>query len=256
VQTSEIKTFSKNQWKKKARTGPKLNSEKANLGVKTQVGYGKNYYKYDNGAKFYRLNKINEREKSFSSERKYFVHLKRISSCLNLKESARQRAATLIRQYREEVGSTRKREVVAAAAIHIATREKDNTIPVKKIADTADLEGVKISRTYKKMLKELDIGYIEFKISDVVLRYADKLDLEKELYPKIYSCAREMDGKQVTMGKARRTIAAAVIYLVCKEYSERDISQRDVSCIMNSTTTQTFRDRINEVSEELDIEYP
>ena len=172
--------------------------------------------------------------------------LNRLADTLHLPNSVREKAAIIYRRALEE--DLIKGRTIAgfvAASLYAACRQSRIPRSLQEGSEASTRDHKDVSRTYRFLLRELDLKMpIDYPMK-FVPRIASQMDVSRKtdrLTVEILQVARE---KKVLIGKDPRGIAAAALYIACKMNDER-CTQKDIAKAAE-TTEVTLRNRLRDL---------
>ncbi len=242
---------------KKGRGGAPLSMQKFDKGMITNVGEISDIYKLKTGQtrKFLRLKKWQERV-STSIERNLrlaMAELRRVASFLNLPNVVRDEASRIY-NFVLQRGLVRGRsmESVIAACIYAACRSYSIPRTLDEIANASDVERKEIGRTYRFIIRKMDIKVKPSSPKDYISRFASILHLSPKTQNQALKILRKADVSELTSGRGPAGIAAAALYVSALLNDEKK-TQREVADVAGITEV-TIRNRYKELIEKLGIE--
>jgi transcription initiation factor TFIIB len=247
--------FDKND--KKGRGGAPLSMQKFDSGLTTNVGEISDIYRLESGQtrKFLRLKKWQERV-STSIERNLrlaMAELRRVSSFLNLPSVVREESSRVYRFVLQR-GLVRGRsmESVIAACIYAACRSYNIPRTLDEIAAASDVARKEIGRTYRFIIRKLNIKVKPSSPKDYVSRFSSILHLSPKSQNEALKILKKADISELTSGRGPAGIAAAALYVAALMNDEKK-TQREVADVAGITEV-TIRNRYKELIDRLGIE--
>ena len=237
---------------KKSRVGSPITRQRHDKGLTTTIG---NDTKDANGnlisgqkrAQVNRLKKWNKRASADAKERGVrtgLTEIKRIGSSLGLSETVHETAAMIFRQAcQRDLLLGRAIETVAAASVYIASRRCDmprtpeEFYPVCQTAEhlTEEEKQNRFNRTYKYLIRELNLGVSPADPAKYINRFVDNLPIENS--ERLNQKAKEVistAGPGIRSGTAPSSISAAAIYAASLIIGER-VTQKEIAEATNTT---------------------
>lgn len=243
--------------KKRGRGGAPIDMQKFDKGLTTNVGEISDIYKLDSGQtrKFLRLKKWQERV-STSIERNLRLamsELRRVASFLNLPTVVRDEASRVY-NFVLQRGLVRGRsmESVIAACIYSACRSYNIPRTLDEIANASDIERKEIGRTYRFIIRKLNIRVTPSAPKDYISRFSSILHLSPKTQNDAIKTLKRAETAELTSGRGPAGIAAAALYVAALLNSEKK-TQREVADVAGITEV-TIRNRYKELLERLDLE--
>ncbi|MFH1501038.1 MAG: TFIIB-type zinc ribbon-containing protein [archaeon] len=241
---------------KKGRGGAPMSMQKFDKGLTTNVGEISDIYKLETGQtrKFLRLKKWQERV-STSIERNLrlaMAELRRVASFLNLPSVVRDEASRVY-NYVLQRGLVRGRsmESVIAACIYAACRSYNIPRTLDEIANASDVERKEIGRTYRFIVRKLNIKVTPSSPKDYISRFASILHLSPKTQNEALRILKKADISELTSGRGPAGIAAAALYVAALMNDEKK-TQREVADVAGITEV-TIRNRYKELIDRLDL---
>ncbi len=171
------------------------------------------------------------------------AELDRMSALLHIPGSIKERSALLYRKaLKMDLIRGRSIDAFVAASIYATCRMERLPRPLKQISAASTREHSEIARTYRLMLREMDLKMPIDDPMKFVPSIASKLNLRRDTETHaidILRKARELHGLS---GKDPRGIAAASLYKACLEKNDRRV-QKEVAEAAG-TTEVTLRNRL------------
>lgn len=191
--------------------------------------------KYDNRSKF---DETWRRNLSIA-----MAELDRMTTALHLPQNIKEQAALLYRRaLKLDLIRGRSIDAFVAATIYAACRQNRVPRPLKEISKLSHREHSEIARTYRLLLKELNLkmpidGPMKF-----IPSIAAKLKLRRDTEQLAVDILRRARNRNGLSGKDPRGLAAAALYMACNLNEDRRI-QKDVAEAAG-TTEVTLRNRL------------
>ncbi|HLD37335.1 MAG TPA: TFIIB-type zinc ribbon-containing protein [Candidatus Nanoarchaeia archaeon] len=243
--------------KKRGRGGAPIDMQKFDKGLTTNVGEISDIYKLESGQtrKFLRLKKWQERV-STSIERNLRLamsELRRVASFLNLPTVVRDEASRIY-NFVLQRGLVRGRsmESVIAACIYSACRSYNIPRTLDEIANASDVERKEIGRTYRFIIRKLNIKVTPSAPKDYIARFASILHLSPKTQNDAIKTLKRAESSELTSGRGPAGIAAAALYVAALLNNEKK-TQREVADVAGITEV-TIRNRYKELLEKLNLE--
>ena len=218
-----------------------------------------------------RLSKWQERSRVRSSiERnlaRAMTELDRLADKLNIppptKSPVREIAAVFYRKILDR-GLVRGRSIngMVPACLYVACREAGILRTLQEIADASLVDKKVIARCYRLILKELNKKMPSVSPISCVSKIAEKIGISQKTQGRAVELIRQAKEKKYGSGKDARSLAAAALYIACRENKEqkkgrfgnpvRDITQKDIADNAGLTEV-TIRNRYKDLEKLLDI---
>ncbi len=242
---------------KRGRGGAPLSMQKFDKGLTTNVGEISDIYKLEGGQarKFLRLKKWQERV-STSIERNLrlaMAELRRVASFLNLPVVVRDESSRVY-SFVLQRGLVRGRsmESVIAACIYAACRSYNIPRTLDEIANASDVERKEIGRTYRFIIRKLQIKVTPSSPKDYTSRFASILNLSPKTQNDSIKLLKKAEISELTSGRGPAGIAAAALYVAALLNNEKR-TQREVADVAGITEV-TIRNRYKELLDRLHLE--
>ena len=242
---------------KKGRGGAPMSMQKFDKGLTTNVGEISDIYKLEPGQtrKFLRLKKWQERV-STSIERNLrlaMAELRVIASYLTLPNVVRDEASRIY-NFVLQRGLVRGRsmESVIAACLYAACRSYNIPRTLDEMATASDVERKEIGRTYRFIIRKLQIKVKQSSPKDYVSRFSSVLKLSPRTQNDALRVLKRAEEVELTSGRGPAGIAAAALYVAALINDEKK-TQREVADIAGITEV-TIRNRYKELIEKLNLE--
>lgn len=242
---------------KKGRGGAPISMQKFDQGLTTNVGEISDIYKLEPKAtrKFLRLKKWQERV-STSIERNLrlaMAELRVISSYLDLPNVIKDEASRIYKFVLQR-GMVRGRsmESVIAACLYAACRSYNIPRTLDEMATASDVERKEIGRTYRFIIRKLQIKVKQSSPKDYISRFSSVLKLSPATQNDALEILDNARDVELTSGRGPAGIAAAALYVAALMNDEKK-TQREVADIAGITEV-TIRNRYKELIERLKLE--
>jgi transcription initiation factor TFIIB len=237
--------------KKRGRAGAPLSLQKFDMGLSTSVGKNIDLYRLATEKKmkkFFRLKKWQERV-STSIERNLrlaLAELTRISSYLNLPNIIRDEAARLYNLVIQKgIIRGRNMESVVAACIYSACRTYGIPRTLDEIAEATNVTRKEIGRTYRFIVRKLEMKVRPSSPIDYVTRFGSLLKLSPKIQQDAIKILKRNEISELTSGRGPAGIAAAALYISALLHDERR-TQREIADVAGVTEV-TIRNRYKEL---------
>ena len=242
---------------KKGRGGAPISIQKFDKGLTTNVGEISDIYRLEpkQTRKFLRLKKWQERV-STSIERNLrlaMAELRVISSYLNLPNVIKDEASRIYNHVLQR-GLVRGRsmESVIAACLYAACRSYNIPRTLDEMATASDVERKEIGRTYRFIIRKMQIKVKQSSPKDYISRFSSVLHLSPKTQNDALKILDQAKDVELTSGRGPAGIAAAALYVAALINDEKK-TQREVADIAGITEV-TIRNRYKELIERLDLE--
>jgi len=171
------------------------------------------------------------------------AELDRLSTALHIPKNVKEHAALIYRKaLREDLIRGRSIDAFVAASLYAACRFLKVPRPLKNMSKASTREHSEVSRSYRLLLRELNLKMPVDDPMKFVPGIAAKLKLRHDTERHAIDILRKAREKQGLSGKDPRGIAAAALYMACIENEDKRI-QKDVAAAAG-TTEVTLRNRL------------
>jgi transcription initiation factor TFIIB len=179
-----------------------------------------------------------------------FHELDRLKDKLGLSDAIVEKTAYIYRKAQER-RLTRGRSVasILAAAIYIACRELGAQRTLDDVCKSADVKRKDLSRSYRKLILELDIKVPLPDPMKCITKIANKANLSEKITRMAMSTMNELIQKELSAGKDPMGLAATVLYQSCLTNHE-GVTQKDIADAAGVTEV-TIRNRLNDLRNKL-----
>ena len=259
----EYRIFSLQEGKSRRRVGSGYNINIHDRGLSTIIsgnrdGKGK-LLDEETRYKMYRLKRHDNHSKVLKTHSinlsVALSEIDRMSSILDISDIARKNAAFLYRKILDK-GLTRGRSIDAfvAACVYAACRITKIPRPLNQVSRASKSSKSEVATSYRLLIKELNLkppvdGPYKF-----IPGIASKLGISLKTERLAIDILKKADERNELVGKNPRGMAAAALYMACKEVDER-LVQREVSQAAG-TSEVTVRNRMRGIRvalEQLDV---
>lgn len=194
-----------------------------------------------------RLRKYDNRSKFDDTWRRNLsiamAELDRMSALLHIPGSIKERSALLYRKtLRMDLIRGRSIDAFVAASIYATCRLERLPRPLKQISAASTREHSEIARTYRLMLREMNLKMPIDDPMKFVPSIASKLNLRRDTETHAIEILRKARKLHGLSGKEPRGIAAASLYKACLEKNDKRV-QKEVAEAAG-TTEVTLRNRL------------
>jgi transcription initiation factor TFIIB len=181
-----------------------------------------------------------------------FNELDTLKDKLGLPDAVFQKAAYIYRKAQAR-GLVRGRSIssVLAASIYIACREAGISKTLKDIVAASNISRKNISKTYRKLLVELDYKVPVFDPKKCIARVANNANLSEKTKHQALYIMNEVAEKEISVGKNPMGLAATVLYASCVKTGENK-AQKDIAEAA-SVTEVTLRNRLKDLKSKIEL---
>jgi len=253
----EWRTFDSPTESVRARTGAPTRYAKLNKGMGTMIGRtGKdlkgNKLSPESRAQMYRLVKWQRRSGVSSSMQRNLsvalTELRRIASYLMIPENIVEEAAFIYRKAVEK-GLIRGRriEAVVAAVLYAVCRKHNTPRTLGEFSEATNMTKKEVGRTYRFMVRELNLAVPLNNPMHYVSRFASELGLSGSVQEKSREILKKAMKKGLVSGRGPQGLAAAAVYLGALIEGQKR-TQKEVAQVAGVTEV-TIRNRCREIKE-------
>jgi transcription initiation factor TFIIB len=238
---------------KKSRVGTPVTYLEPKIGsdIRKQDIYGLDW---NDKKKFMRL-RTWQRRTSSSIERNLDLalsELKRVSSVLELPSSVEEESARIYTNALHK-GLIRGRgiEKIVLGAVHAACRLFEIPKTLKEISNVSGMEKKEIAKSYRFLVKNLNLKIIPQDPNNFVTKFCNELGLSTKTQMKAVELIEKAKKNKIVSGKNPQAIAIAAIYAASKIAREKKM-QYEMAKVANITEV-TLRNRFSEIVDGLKI---
>ncbi|MFB6305361.1 MAG: transcription initiation factor IIB family protein [Haloferacaceae archaeon] len=253
----EWRAFDASERDSKARVGAPTTNMMHDKGLSTNIGwqnkdaYGKTLSSSQR-EKMQRLRTWNERFRTRDSKERNLKQalgeIDRMASALGLPENVRETASVIYRRaLDEDLLPGRSIEGVATSALYAAARQAGNPRSLDEIANVSRVEKDETARTYRYIIRELNLEVQPADPESYVPRFVSDLGLSDEVERGARRLLREAKGTDILSGKSPVGLAASAVYAAALLANE-SVTQSEVSEVANVSEV-TIRNRYRELLE-------
>jgi transcription initiation factor TFIIB len=253
----EWRAFDSKEKDEKSRVGAPTTNMMHDKGLSTNIGwqdkdaYG-NSLSSRQREKMQRLRTWNERFRTRDSKERNLKQalgeIDRMASALGLPESVRETASVIYRRaLDEDLLPGRSIEGVATASLYAAARQAGNPRSLDEIDAVSRVERDEVARTYRYIVRELNLEIQPADPESYVPRFASDLDLTEEVERRARELLQTAKKEGVHSGKSPVGLAAAAVYAASLLANEK-VTQSEVSEVANISEV-TIRNRYHELLE-------
>jgi transcription initiation factor TFIIB len=171
------------------------------------------------------------------------AELDRLVVNLHIPKNIKEQSAILYRRaLKKDLIRGRSIDAFVAASLYAACRQNNIPRTLKKVAAESTRDYSEVARTYRLMLRELELKMPIDDPMKFVSSIASKLEVKRETELHAIKILRKAKERQALSGKDPRGLAAAALYMACVENDDRRI-QKDVAAAAG-TTEVTLRNRL------------
>ncbi|WP_246987929.1 transcription initiation factor IIB [Halorientalis marina] len=253
----EWRAFDASEKDEKSRVGAPTTNMMHDKGLSTNIGwqdkdaYG-NSLSSRQREKMQRLRTWNERFRTRDSKERNLKQalgeIDRMASALGLPENVRETASVIYRRaLDEDLLPGRSIEGVATASLYAAARQAGTPRSLDEIDAVSRVDKDEIARTYRYVVRELNLEIQPADPESYVPRFASDLELSDEVERRARELLSTAKEKGVHSGKSPVGLAAAAVYAASLLANEK-VTQSEVSEVANISEV-TIRNRYHELLE-------
>ncbi|MFB6084106.1 MAG: transcription initiation factor IIB family protein [Halorientalis sp.] len=253
----EWRAFDAQEKEEKSRVGAPTTNMMHDKGLSTNIGwqdkdaYG-NSLSSRQREKMQRLRTWNERFRTRDSKERNLKQalgeIDRMASALGLPENVRETASVIYRRaLDEDLLPGRSIEGVSTASLYAAARKAGTPRSLDEIDAVSRVDKDEIARTYRYVVRELNLEIQPADPESYVPRFASDLDLSEEVERRARELLSSAKEKGVHSGKSPVGLAAAAVYAASLLANEK-VTQSEVSEVA-SISEVTIRNRYHELLE-------
>ena len=253
--TDESRSFDVEDFEKNSRSGAPFDPRIAD-NLATSIGNRADLAKLNTKTKAMigRIKKKNSwTSSSFEQNLKHaLTNLKLVANQLNIPARVEKEAAEIYRKAAEK-NLTLKRSIenIVVGSLYIACRTNDLARSLKEFSELAGTDVKIIAKTYKMLLRELNIKIIPINPVDYTARFASALNMSPKTQTKAVILADQLKKKGLTSGLSPVSVSASTLYIAGLMLKEKR-TQREVAEVSGITET-TLRNRCKDIIQDLKL---
>jgi transcription initiation factor TFIIB len=251
----EWRAFDSQEKDEKSRVGAPTTNMMHDKGLSTNIDW-RDKDAYGNSLdpkqrqKMQRLRKWNERFRTRDSKERNLKQalgeIDRMASALGLPENVRETASVIYRRALDEnLLPGRSIEGVSTAALYAAARQAGTPRSLDEIATVSRVDKMELTRTYRYIIRELNLEIQPADPKSYVPRFASDLDLSEESERRARQLLDAAKEQGVISGKSPVGLAAAAVYAASLLTNEK-VTQSEVSEVADISEV-TIRNRYKEL---------
>lgn len=258
-ENSEHTSYTQEEYLTQTRTGPATSLTMHDRGLSTVIGQNKDSSGHALSGKakaaFYRLRTWDQRTKSRSKNRNLsqaFTLLNGIKTKLGIPEMVVENTAYLYRKA-ASMNLARGRSIapLISAALYAACRETNTPRTLDDISDAGNVSRKSLSRTYRTLVRRLDLNLNQYDTAGFVTRIANILEVKEKTKRDALDILQKSQEKEISAGKNPVAQAAASLYLASLLNGET-LSQTAFSKA-SGVSSVTIRNRVTSIKEILKL---
>ncbi|UPV99844.1 transcription initiation factor IIB [Halorussus gelatinilyticus] len=253
----EWRAFDAKEKDQKSRVGAPTTNTMHDKGLSTNIGWqDKDAYGNSLGSrqreKMQRLRKWNERFRTRDSKERNLKQalgeIDRMASALGLPDNVRETASVIYRRaLDEDLLPGRSIEGVATSALYAAARQAGTPRSLDEISGVSRVDKDEIARTYRYVVRELNLEIQPADPKSYVPRFVSDLDVSDEVERRARDLLDTATEKGIHSGKSPVGLAAAAVYAAALLSNEK-VTQSEVSDVSDISEV-TIRNRYHELLE-------
>jgi len=180
-----------------------------------------------------------------------FNELDRVKDKLGLSDAIIEKTAYIYRKAQEkQLVRGRSISSILSAAIYIACREMSAARSLAEVIAITNVKRKVITRSYRILVRELDIKMPLVDPMKCVAKIANKAKLSEKSMRMAMRTMGDLTRKEISAGKGPMGLAATVLYMSCLVNGE-GVTQRDIAEAAGVTEV-TIRNRVKDLKSRLD----
>jgi transcription initiation factor TFIIB len=257
----EWRTFTPEEVRTRRRAGSPTDFARYDKGLPTTIRVDRDAFGRplppEVRSQMWRLRKWHIRSQMHASESRNLMYamneLERLSDKLHMPSPIQSRAAIIYRKALDE-GLVRGRSIAAivAGALYAACRLAKIPKSLKEVGEASVRDEKEVARSYRLLVRRLKIEMPIHDPLDYVSKIAVLAGLSGEIEGLAVRMLRNAQRKHLTIGKDPRGIAAAALYIACKQKG-RKVTQKEIAQAANITEV-TLRNRRRGLAKGLSLE--
>jgi transcription initiation factor TFIIB len=254
----EWRAFTTTEKNNRARTGLGMSYTLYDKGLSTVFKGNRdasgNKLKEDTRIKMERLRRYDNRSKFDETWRRNLSiamsELDRMAVKLHIPKNVKENSAFLYRKaLKKDLIRGRSIDAFVAASIYAACRRAGVPRPLKEVSKASTRQHSEVARTYRLLLRELNLRMPVDGPMKFIPSIASKLKLKRGTEQQAINILRKAAKQRALTGKDPRGLAAAALYMACIDNNDKRI-QKDVASAAG-TTEVTLRNRLRGLEETL-----
>jgi transcription initiation factor TFIIB len=260
----EWRAFTQEERESKSRVGMPTSYSVYDKGLSTTMGWvGRDAFgrklPLETRLQMWRLRKWQIRSRVHSSVEgnlsRAMNELDRLSDKLSTRGSIKENAALIYRKALEkDLIRGRSIALIVAAALYAACRSSETPRTLREIAEASVLNKKEVARCYRLLLCRLDI---QMPIADPITyisKIGERVGITGQTQGLAIRILREAKKRRIASGKDPMGLAAAVLYIACRQNNENK-TQMDISQAAGVTEV-TIRNRYKRLKNQLGLKLP
>ncbi|WP_439026048.1 transcription initiation factor IIB [Haloarchaeobius sp. DT45] len=253
----EWRAFDSKEKDEKSRVGAPTTNMMHDQGLSTNIGWqNKDAYgrqlSSSQRQKMQRLRTWNERFRTRDSKERNLKQalgeIDRMASALGLPKNVRETASVIYRRaLAEDLLPGRSIEGVSTASLYAAARQAGTPRSLDEVTNVSRVERDEIARTYRYIVRELNLEIQPADPVSYVPRFASELGISDEAERRARQLLETAKREGIHSGKSPVGLAAAAVYAASLLANEK-VTQNEVSDVANISEV-TIRNRYHELLE-------
>ena len=246
------------EYQNNTRVGQKISLKMIDMGLSTIIeskdrDVSGKFLSNENRRMFYRLRMWDRNSRSANSTksfRKAFTLLDAISTKLGLPESVIEHTAYLFRKIAaKKILTGRSTTSMICATIYVACRLSNTPRTLQDIANSGNIKKKNLQRTYRFLVKELEIYPEAYNPQEFVTRLANSISMSEKTERLAFKILKIATKQNVSTSKNPMAMAAASVHLASIINKEK-VSQLKISEAAQISAV-TIRDRTKEIRKKI-----
>ena len=246
----ESRTHDMEEYMTKGRTGRGVSLAMYDMGLPTVISSGGkdasgNFLSSYTKNTFHRLKLWDKRSKSRSTDRNLkiaFITLDALKTKLAIPDMVIEKTAYIYRKALSmKISRGRSITSLMCAVLYAACRQTDTPRTLHDIAQAGNINKKNLSRSYRDLIKTLDLKVRPFDSSEFITRISSEVDISEKTQRDALNIISQATEKEISAGKNPLALAAAALYISCVLNQERK-KQADIAKA-SGITAVTIRNR-------------
>ena len=257
---SEVRIHDMEEFMTRSRTGTGLSLAMHDMGLPTVISsenkdaLGK-FLSGDTKNTFSRLRIWDKRSRSGSKDRTLrsaFILLDAMKTKLAIPDMVIEKTAYIYRKaLNRKISKGRSITSLIGASLYAACRQTDTPRTLHDIANAANINKKILSRSYRNLIKSLDLKLQPFDSSEFITRISEQARISEKTRRDALNILSKAMEKEISAGKNPLGLAAAALYVSCLVNKEK--KNQEVIAKAAGITAVTIRNRSISLRKELGI---
>lgn len=255
----EWRAFNAQERKNRSRVGSPISYAISDKGLSTEIGNvyresGRNLsterkYQLLRMAKWHRRVVRSSKQRNLNTAMNI---LARYCDKLHIPRGIKEQAAILYRKtLKRDLVKGRSIRTLTAACLYMACRMTRTQRGLRDISDICDLDSKEIAKNYRLIYRELGLSIPRPKPQNRVPKIAARANIDQRIQMRAVEILRTAERLKVTAGKDPTGLAAAALYIACKQ-SDEHCTQKEIAHAAGITEV-TIRNRYKGLVRNLDL---